>query len=144
MGRTLSLCLAVALVVIMAVNFLTMAAPPSVSPNTAAMTYTEWCQHMDQLTQNLQRATPSYWIRYSIELAVVLIGVVIFFRSLLRTGVWGWQQFVGGFLILAGNVDLFVYNYPSYSEALHDYKMWKEAGASHMWLYPCTASTGNR
>jgi len=144
MKGTLLLCMLLALVVIVLTSFLTMADQPPVSPDTDAMTYAEWCQRMDQLSQDLQRATPTYWIRYSIELAVELVGVVIFFRSLLRTGVWGWQQFVGGFLALAGAVDFFAYNSPPYYRAILDYRMWKEAGASHMWLYPCTASTGAR
>ena len=99
---------------------------------------------MDQLLQNLRLAMRDFWIRGSIDIAVELVGFVIFGRPLIRTGVWGWQQVVGGFLTLAGAVDFFVYAMPPATKAALDYRMWKEAGASHMWLYPCTASTGDR
>jgi hypothetical protein len=99
---------------------------------------------MNQLAQNVRSATPIYLIRISVDLAVEFVGFVIFGRSLLRTGVWGWQQLVGGFLTLLGAVDGFVYTLPPYSKAILEYQMWKEAGASHMWFYPCAASTGDR
>lgn len=144
MKRALPPCLLGTFVIIVVVSFLTIADHPPVSPDATAMTYTEWCQYMDQLTQNLRSVTATYWTRYSIDLAVELVGVVIFFRSLFRTGTLGWQQLIGGLLALGGAVDFVVYTFPPYYETLHDYKMWKEAGASRMWLYPCTASTGDR
>ena len=144
MNRALILCLAVVFVVIMLVNFLTMADQISAPVNATAMTYTEWCQHMDQLSQNLRIAMRNFWIRGSIDFAVELVGLVILARPLSRAGAWGWQQVVGGVLILAGAVDGFVYTVPPATKAALDYKMWKEAGASRMWLYPCTASAGDR
>ena len=112
---------------------------PSAPPDTNAMTYAEWCQHMDQLTQDLRIATRDFWIRGTMDITVELVGTVILFRSL-----WGWQETVSGLLILAGAVDFFFYTLPSAQKAILEYQMWKEAGASHMWLYPCTASTGDR
>ena len=139
MKRALSLCLLVALVVIVVASFLTMADQPPVSPNTDAMIYTEWCQYMDQLSQNLRIAVWNFWLRSSIDLAVQFVGLV-----LIAKGVWVWQQTVGGLLMLAGGVDFFAYTMPPASKAMLEYRMWKEAGASRMWLYPCTTSTGDR
>ena len=141
MKRTLSLCILLALVVVVSTSFLITANQLPVPPDTNGMTYTEWCQHIDQLTQNLRSATPTYWIRSSIDIAVELVGFVIFAGSLVNRGVLEWQQVVGAFLTLAGAVDFFAYNSPPYYRAILDYQMWKEAGGSHMWLYPCTAST---
>jgi len=139
MTHYLVLCLAVVLAVMMGVSLLTIAEQPSSLPNTAGMTYTEWCQYMDQLSQNLRIAVQNFWLRGSIDFAVQLVGVAI-----IAKGEWVWQQTIGGLLILAGAVDMFAYTMPPASEAALDYKMWKEAGASRMWLYPCTASTGDR
>jgi len=139
MKRTLSLCLLLALVAIVFANFLTTASQPPVPADTNGMTYTEWCQHMDQLTQNLRRAVRDFLLRSSIDLTVELVGAVIVAKGMLV-----WQQVVvGAFLTLIGAVDFFAYNSPPYYRAILDYNMWKEAGASRMWLYPCTASTGD-
>lgn len=128
--------------VIVVASFLTVADQPSVSPNTDAMTYTEWCQHMDQLSQNLRITMRNTWLRTSLDLAAGLVGVVLYFP--IFNGVLEWPQVVGVFLTLAGAGDCFFYTMPLYGKAILEYQMWKEAGASHMWLYPCTAPTDNR
>ena len=136
MKRVLWLFLLAFFAVLIMVSSPATADQPSIPPDANAMTYTEWCQHMDQLTQDLRIATRNALIRGSIDFAVQFVGL-----ELIANGVQAWQQTVGGLLILAGFADYFIYTMPPASEAILDYKMWKEAGAAHMWLYPCTAST---